>query len=280
MYRSQGFDGSRGFPSRTASPERFLLIRSRVPVALPESHLLAGATAGGIRKLRVEPESFRTGVGVPLGVDVTLVNGGATPLTDLELSLELPPEWKLDGDASIGRSAREKTRRSGIECRRRRSARSRSQSAARRLLSRSRRRLPSVRGENFAWIQAGAPVEVRFLASLRRRRLPNVRERDPHRLGHRDPAHESTRRPRTDERSQGRSLQRQSRRRSDVALGARASTGHRRWRNLPELTVPPKEPRGALLRLTVDERVLPPRDTRRRSPMKMRVDASGLASED
>jgi hypothetical protein len=44
MYRP-GFDRLAKIPSRP-EPRRFLLIRSRVPVSHPESHLLAGASPG------------------------------------------------------------------------------------------------------------------------------------------------------------------------------------------------------------------------------------------
>jgi LmbE family N-acetylglucosaminyl deacetylase len=77
MYRSQGFDRLARVPVENPGNERFLLVRSRVPVALPETHLLAGASPAEV-ELQVEPESFRTGVGESSSVEVTLLNRGKT----------------------------------------------------------------------------------------------------------------------------------------------------------------------------------------------------------
>ncbi len=276
MYRSQGFDRLARIPVETASPERFLLIRSRVPVALPESHLLAGATAGGIQ-LRVEPEAFRTGVGVPLGVDVTLVNGGATPLTDIELSLELPPEWKLDGDASIGRLG------AGENA----TVRYRVSPTTKAVLDRNQRLgvsfralegERSVRGENFAWIQAGAPVEVRFsplfdVADYRKfareTRTDWVIETLP------------TRVPLVLGRTNGVKVEASNANETEVRVSPELELPPGIVLEEPlELTVGGKSRAEALLRLRVDERVLPPSRHSTKASMKMRAAASGLVSED
>ncbi len=160
MYRSQGFDRQAKIPVENPSPERFLLVRSRVPIAYPESHLLGGAVPRGI-ELSIDLDSFRTGVGVPLGVEATLVNGGRAPLTDVEISLEPPPEWTVDGERSIGSLApgeRGRARFRVTPTKRAILARNQRLSAAYRALDEGR----PVGGRNFTWVQAGAPVEARF----------------------------------------------------------------------------------------------------------------------
>jgi LmbE family N-acetylglucosaminyl deacetylase len=276
MYRSQGFDRLAKIPVESPSPERFLLIRSRVPVSHPESHLLAGASARGVQ-LRVEPESFRTGVGVPLGVEVTLVNGGDTPLTDLELSLEPPPEWSLDGDASIDSLAPGKSA----------TARFRVSPTTKAVLDRNQRLVAAyraldgerpVRGENFTWIQAGAPIEARFsplfdVADYRKfareTRTDWVIETLP------------TRVPVVIGRTNEVELEASNASESEaqVALELELPPGIALEKAV-ELKLGAKSRAEASLRLRVDERVLPPSRHSAKVVMKMRAGAFGLVSED
>jgi hypothetical protein len=135
-----------------------------------------------------------------------------------------------------------------------------------------------VRGENFAWIQAGAPVEVRFsplfdVADYRKfareTRTDWVIETLP------------TRVPLVIGRT------------NDVKVEASNASGTEVRMSLElelpqgvaleeavELTVGPNSRAEALLRLRVDEAVLPPSRHSTKVSMKMRAGASGLVSED
>ncbi len=276
MYRSQGFDLLAKIPVEGPSPERFLLIRSRVPVSLPEPHLLAGASAGGVQ-LRVEPEAFRTGVGVPVSVEVTLVNGGDAPLEELEIALQPPPEWSLEGDWSIdsivpGKSA---------------TARFRVSPTAKAVLDRNQRLVATylalegerpVRGENFTWIQAGAPAEVRFaplfdVADYRRFAretrtdwvIETLPTRVPVAIG------------RTNEIKVEVSNASDSEARVTLSLELPPGVA---LEEPVELTLAAKSRAEASLRLRVDQRVLPASRHSAKLSMKMRAGAFGLVSED
>ena len=82
-YRTQGWDQFRTIPVEDPGPERFMLVRSRVPVRSQESSLLegalepAGSSPAGIR-LEVLPDSYEAGRGVALPVRVALTNGKPT----------------------------------------------------------------------------------------------------------------------------------------------------------------------------------------------------------
>ncbi len=94
-FRSQGFDQYFTVPVTEPEPEGFILVKSRVPVAEPETHLLAGAvTAAGNSppgvRLLVTPASYRVGVGEETKVTVRFTNQTGKPLSNLELSLGLP----------------------------------------------------------------------------------------------------------------------------------------------------------------------------------------------
>ena len=276
MYRSQGFDRLARIPVETPSPERFLLIRSRVPISLPETHLLAGTSARGVQ-LRVEPEAFRTGVGVPLGVEVTLSNGGEASLENLEISLEPPPEWSLDGRASIGSLAPGKSA----------TARFRVSPTTNAVLDRNQRLVATyralegertARGENFAWIQAGAPVEVRFsplfdVADYRR----FARETRTDWVIETLPARVPLAIGRTNEVKVEASNASESEARVTLELLLPPGVT---LEEAVELKLPAKSRAEAPLRLRVDERVLPRSRHSAKVSMKMRAEALGLVSED
>ncbi|HEY7700028.1 MAG TPA: PIG-L family deacetylase [Vicinamibacteria bacterium] len=277
MYRSQGFDRLAKVPVDTPTPERFLLVRSRVPVSLPESHLLSGATPPGVQ-LRVEPDSFRTGAGVPMAIEVKIANAGSSRLQDVELSIVPPPEWSLEGKASTfpsispGESAFARFRVTPTP----KAVRDQNQRLVAAYRAHDSER--AVAGENFTWVQAGAPVEVRFsplfdVADYRKfareTRTDWVIETLP------------TRVPLVIGRT------------NDVAVSASNASGSEA-RVQPELDLPPgitqAEPlslelRGgsavdASLRLRVDGRVLTGSRHSARVPVKIRTDALGLSSED
>jgi hypothetical protein len=205
------------------------------------------------------------------------VNGGKTPITDLEISLNLPLEWSLEGKASTdslgpGESA---------------TARFRVTPTAKAVLDRNQRLGASFRaregerrvgGENFAWVQAGAPVEARFsplfdVADYRKfareTRTDWVIETLPTRvpvvLG------------RTNEVKVEASNSSETGARVPLELELPPGIA---LEETVELTVAAKGRVEALLRLRVDERVLPPSRHSAKASVKMRARASGLASED
>ena len=96
-FRSQGFDQRYTVPVEDPQPERFLLVKSLVPTADPETHLLAGAvinagsSPAGVM-LEVAPQDYRVGVNGTLPVTVTLTNRTDAPMDNVELSLEAPEE--------------------------------------------------------------------------------------------------------------------------------------------------------------------------------------------
>ena len=94
-FRSQGFDQYFTVPVTEPEPEGFILVKSRVPVEEPETHLLAGAvTAAGSSppgvRLSVTPASYRVGVGETTDVTVRFTNRTSETLSNLELSMGLP----------------------------------------------------------------------------------------------------------------------------------------------------------------------------------------------
>lgn len=92
-YRSQGFDQFSRLPAADARPETFLLVRSRVPVSDPETHLLEGAllpagrSPAGVR-LEVEPAAYEVGLGADVAVAVRFRNGTASDLREVSLALD------------------------------------------------------------------------------------------------------------------------------------------------------------------------------------------------
>jgi hypothetical protein len=276
MYRSQGFDRLAKVPVENPGPERFLLVRSRVPVSLPETHLLAGASSRGVQ-LRVEPESFRTGVGAPVEVEVTLVNGGDRPLADVELSLAPPPEWSVEGDARIHSLA------AGAST----TARFRATPKETAVLDKNQRLVAAYRanaegrpveGENFTWIQAGAPVEARFSPLYdvadyrefaRETRTDWVIETLP------------TRVPVVVGRANEVEVEASNTSSSDARVKVELELPEGISLEEPvELNIAAGSRAKATLRLRVDEGALPPSRHSARLSMKMRSSAFGLVSED
>ncbi len=108
-YRSQGFDQFVKIPVQDARPESFMLVRSLVPTADVETHLLEGALlpAGGSPpgiRFEIVPASFEAGIGVDVATVVTLVNNTAEPMEKVEISLEPTEAWSVDsmGDNTFG----------------------------------------------------------------------------------------------------------------------------------------------------------------------------------
>jgi len=100
-YRSQGFDQFFKVPVAETRPERFMLVRSMVPVSSPETHLLEGAhlpvgsSPPGVT-LRIEPDAFDVGVGTPVDVSVTLENKTSTTLSEVALEIAPADGWSAD----------------------------------------------------------------------------------------------------------------------------------------------------------------------------------------
>jgi LmbE family N-acetylglucosaminyl deacetylase len=92
-YRSQGFDQFSRLPAAEARPETFLLVRSRVPLSDPETHLLEGAllpagrSPAGVR-LEVEPAAYEVGLGADLAVGVRFGNGTPGEMRGVSLALD------------------------------------------------------------------------------------------------------------------------------------------------------------------------------------------------
>ncbi len=98
-YRSQGFDRGTRLPAE-ARPEVFLLVRSRVPVSVPETHLLdgalrpAGTSPAGVR-LEGVPASSDAAIGADTNVEVRFANHTAVAMSNLRLGLRAPAGWTV-----------------------------------------------------------------------------------------------------------------------------------------------------------------------------------------
>nr|WP_281377014.1 PIG-L family deacetylase [Deinobacterium chartae] len=94
-YRTQGYDQFRVIPAKEAAPERFMLVRSRVPVPETETHLLEGAvkdaatSPAGVR-LEVTPAAYQVGQGGSVDVTVRFFNATPQPMQGAALSLAVP----------------------------------------------------------------------------------------------------------------------------------------------------------------------------------------------
>lgn len=167
-FRSQGFDQFFTVPVEEARPERFILVKSRVPVAEPETHLLAGAVAAvgnspvGI-ELEVTPETYQVGVGQTVSITATLTNHTGNPLEDVQLSFEAPDgftEEPTDDAISSNLADGESLQRTFTV--------SVADDAA--LVGQHRLAVTysatmdgaPVGGRNYAYVGAGSPVEVSF----------------------------------------------------------------------------------------------------------------------
>ncbi|GGS36792.1 PIG-L family deacetylase [Deinococcus knuensis] len=104
-YRSQGWDTTNTLPARSAGPERFMLVGSRVPTPEKETSLLDGvftAQTGSPANVRLSarPASYDIGREQPSDVTVTFTNAGTTDLTGLTLTVSAPDGWQVSGAAA------------------------------------------------------------------------------------------------------------------------------------------------------------------------------------
>ena len=96
-YRSQGFDRGTRLPA-DARPEVFLLVRSRVPVSEPETHLLDGAlrpagTSPPGARLEALATSSEAAIGADTNIEVRFTNQTAAAMSDVHLGLRIPDGW-------------------------------------------------------------------------------------------------------------------------------------------------------------------------------------------
>lgn len=101
-YRTQGWDNSNTLPARTANPETFMLVASRVPTPEKETSLLDGAFIGATNspaglRLEAKPKSYEIGAGQPSEVTVSFTNTGKEPLEGTLLRLAAPQGWTVAG---------------------------------------------------------------------------------------------------------------------------------------------------------------------------------------
>ena len=166
-YRSQGFDQFAKIPAPETRPERFMLVRSMVPVKEPETHLLegallaAGASPAGV-KLVIEPASFDAALAIPLDVDVTLINDTKDTLEALAIELspaahwsariaEAPVENLAPGERTRARFAVTASEASEVDRNTRLGA-----------IYTARVGEREIRGSNYTWLRAASPVRARF----------------------------------------------------------------------------------------------------------------------
>ena len=96
-YRSQGFDRGTRLPAEPR-PEVFLLVRSRVPVSEPETHLLdgalrpAGTSPAGVR-LEALAASSDAAIGADTSIEVRFTNQTAAAMSKVRLGLRVPEGW-------------------------------------------------------------------------------------------------------------------------------------------------------------------------------------------
>jgi hypothetical protein len=166
-YRTQGYDEFPRIPVKEARPETYRLVRSRVPVVLPETHLLAGAAlpAGksplGVR-LEAAPARFEAGLGEDVPVTVSFHNGTEAPVEAVKLSLEAPPGWSVEAaGVSFDLVAPGTGVRSVFVVRATEEARVAVNSRLRAGYT-ARFRGGAVAGENPAWMRAVPRLEARF----------------------------------------------------------------------------------------------------------------------
>lgn len=101
-YRTQGWDNSNSLPAKSANPETFMLVASRVPTPEKETSLLDGAlvstptSPAGLR-LEVKPVNYEIGTGQAADVQVTFTNTSRTPLEAAQLGLSAPKGWQVSG---------------------------------------------------------------------------------------------------------------------------------------------------------------------------------------
>jgi hypothetical protein len=253
-----------------------------VPVELPETHLLAGASPDGLR-LQVEPRSFRTGVGVPVEVEVTLVSSRKSPLANAEIAIVPPPEWKNEDSAGAHRVE-------AIAAGDSATARFHISPTVRAALNRNQRLVATYRatldpagerpvsGENFAWIQTAAPVEARFRplydiadyrSFARSTRTEWVIETLPARI------------PVLIGRTNAVEVEASNRSRSRAELEIELDLPAGVALEEPiRLDLPAGTERAASLRLRVDETVLPPLRHSAKLPLTLRTRSAGLESAD
>ncbi|AZI44928.1 hypothetical protein EHF33_18660 (plasmid) [Deinococcus psychrotolerans] len=99
-YRTQGWDTFSTLPAKTAGPETFMLVASRVATPAQETSLLTGAltpsgsSPAGVR-LEVQPATYDIGAGQAAPVTVKLTNTTGKAMTSVMLALSAPVGWTV-----------------------------------------------------------------------------------------------------------------------------------------------------------------------------------------
>ncbi len=167
-YRSQGFDQFFSIPVKNPSPERFMLVKSLVPVNEPETGLLDGALrpAGyspvGIQ-LRVDTANYAVGVGGKLKATVTFANHTKEALRNVTLSLNGPKGWSATaaGDTTYGSVEPGQQVQASFEVTPSDTAEV-DRNARLTATYQASMQGQGISGRNYTWAKAAAPVEVAF----------------------------------------------------------------------------------------------------------------------
>ncbi|HXV65554.1 MAG TPA: sugar-binding protein [Vicinamibacteria bacterium] len=155
QYRSQGFDRFARIPVEDPRPQRFMLVRSRVPVGQPERHLLEGALIGvgsspaGVR-FALEPEAFSTGIGQPLFVAVRLEDARGEPFDNAVVTFQPPAGWSVE--STEGGAILTPTDSAALDVNARLFATYRTEHQGH-----------PIEGSNFTWLRARAPIRAEFV---------------------------------------------------------------------------------------------------------------------
>lgn len=167
-YRSQGFDQRVNIPVGEARPEAFMLVRSMVPLNVPETHLLEGAAFAAVGsppglRLEIVPASFEAGIGVDVATVVTLVNRAAAPMEDVEIALVPAEAWSVKARGIHAFDVLEPGEKAEATFDVRASDGAAVDRNTRMFASyRARYQGRDVSGSNYVWLKAVAPVQVRF----------------------------------------------------------------------------------------------------------------------
>ncbi|RJF71824.1 hypothetical protein D3875_09885 [Deinococcus cavernae] len=99
-YRTQGWDASNSLPAKTANPETFMLVASRVPTPEKETSLLDGVFVAATNspttvRMEARPKSFDIGTGQASDVTLTFTNTGKEALDAAQFTLSAPDGWQV-----------------------------------------------------------------------------------------------------------------------------------------------------------------------------------------
>jgi LmbE family N-acetylglucosaminyl deacetylase len=104
-YRTQGWDTFSSLPAKTANPETFMLVASRVATPEKETSLLDGVFVAGTAsptgfQFSARPKAYEIGAAQPSDVTVTFTNTSKEKLDALQLRLTGPAGWTVTGPSA------------------------------------------------------------------------------------------------------------------------------------------------------------------------------------